>query len=153
MFTVMYAAAQLYGTLLWAIDAPGYVTQTQLTPASSALAPLLDQPEYIVSYTVTPSRFNITDAELAGALSVNLFQPGANVSLTGSFEQGTPETLPAPQRPGTGPRIWLDTEGWSVTTDTYFHVAVNLLGDRRSDCVARATKGFPLPSSSIELSK
>ncbi|KAK3988900.1 hypothetical protein QBC44DRAFT_242469 [Cladorrhinum sp. PSN332] len=131
-FTVVYAAAQLYSAALWAVDAPGHVLRTQQDLASSASASFLDKPEYKVTYTVTPSSLNVADAELAEALSVNLFRPGANITLTGSFDRGTPETVPVP-RSGAGPRIWLDDDGWSVTTDTYFHVLVNLGADNGLD--------------------
>ncbi|KAK4460422.1 hypothetical protein QBC42DRAFT_339659 [Cladorrhinum samala] len=124
-FTIIYAAAQLYGTLLWALDSPGHVIQTNRAAASSASANFLDNPEYMVSYTVTPSSLNLTDKELAEALSVNLFRAGTNISLTGAFDQGTPESVQAP-RPGAGPRIWLDKDGWSVATATDFHTVVNL---------------------------
>ncbi|KAK4221181.1 hypothetical protein QBC38DRAFT_429518 [Podospora fimiseda] len=124
-FTLVYTAAQLYGSLLWALDAPGYVVRTERAPASSVSPSFLDNPEYQVSYTVAPNSLNLTDAELAEALSVNLFRPGTNISLTGTFDQGKPETVPPP-RLGAGPRIWLDSEGWSVTTDGEFHVIINL---------------------------
>jgi hypothetical protein len=124
-FTIMYTAAQLYGTLLWTMDAPGHVVQTKRVPASSVSASFVDNPEYAVSFAVTPSSLNLTDAELAEALSVNLYRAGTNITLTGSFERGSPESVPVP-RPGAGPRIWLDDEGWSVTTDTFFHTVVDL---------------------------
>jgi hypothetical protein len=124
-FSVMYAISQLYGTLIWAMDAPGHVIQTQLVAASSISASLLNDPEYIVSYTITPAGLNITNASLAEVLSINLFRPGANATLTGSFDQGVPEAAGTP-RQGAGPRIWLDSEGWSVTTDTLFHTVANL---------------------------
>jgi len=122
-FSAICGAAQLYGTLLWAMDAPGYVTQTQLTPASPTAVSLLNGREYIVSYTVSPD--NITDTDLAEELSVNLFRRGTNLTLTGSFDQGVPEIVPPP-RLGAGPRIWLDDEGWSVTTDSTLHISVKM---------------------------
>ncbi|KAK4100768.1 hypothetical protein N658DRAFT_496850 [Parathielavia hyrcaniae] len=129
-FTIIYAAGQLYGTLLWTIDAPGHVIRSQHVPASSLSGSILDTPEYIVSYTVTPSSLNLTDAELREALSVNLFRSDANATLTGLFDQGAPESVPAPTgRPHAGPRIWLDDEGWSVSTDLDFHTKVNLGAD------------------------
>lgn len=109
-FAVMYAAAQLYGTLLWAMDAPGFITQTRQVAASSTLSSLLDNLEYIVSYKITPDSLKVTDAQLAEILSVNLFRPGTNATLTGSFDQGMPEVVPNP-RPEGVPRIWLDDEG------------------------------------------
>jgi hypothetical protein len=96
-FTAMYAAAQLYGALLWAMDSPGYVTQARQVAASSLSTSFLDSPEYIVSYKVTPNSLNATDAQLAEALSVSLFRPGTNITLTGSFDQGTPEAVPSPR--------------------------------------------------------
>lgn len=125
-FTLVYAAAQLYGTLLWAMDAPGHVIGVRQALASSVVSTsFLDRPDYKVSYTVINASLGLSNSELAQVMSANLFRPGTNVSLDGSFEQGTPESVPPPRRGG-GPRIWLDREGWSVSTDTFFHVAVNL---------------------------
>ncbi|KAK5653486.1 hypothetical protein OQA88_8972 [Cercophora sp. LCS_1] len=120
-FSILYAASQLYGTLLWALDAPGHVVQTHLTPASSISASILDNPGYVVTYTVSPDALDITDADLAAALSANLFQRDANITLTASFDQGVPDPAPTPPRPSAGPRIWLDDKGWSISTDTGFH--------------------------------
>lgn len=131
-FTILYTAAQLYGTLLWALDAPGYVIQTRQTPASTISSWLIDTPEYIVSYNVTSRSLNATDTELAEEFSANLFRPGANATLTGSFKQGTPQAILNPAATGE-PRIWLDEEGWSVSTDTYSHVATRLGGDGVDD--------------------
>ncbi|GAB1314537.1 hypothetical protein MFIFM68171_04747 [Madurella fahalii] len=129
-FTVMYTLAQLYGTLLWALDAPGYVTQTRRAAASSTL--LLDDPEYIVSYRIKPDSLNTTDVLLSEKLSVGMFRPGSNITLTGSFDQGTPEVVSKTPLEGP-PRILLDDEGWLVTTDIYAHVAVRLGGTNMSD--------------------
>jgi len=124
-FTLVYAAAQLYGTLLWAMDAPGHVIRASHAPASSVSTSFLDTPDYKVSFKVSNASLGLSDSELNQAMSANLFRPGTNVSLDGMFEQGTPESVPPPRRGG-GPRIWLDSEGWSVSTDTFFRVAVNL---------------------------
>ncbi|KAK4113670.1 HET-domain-containing protein [Canariomyces notabilis] len=131
-FTATYAVSQLYGTLLWAIDAPGYVVQTQRVRASSISSALLDDPEYIVSYKITPGSLNASGLELAEALSANLFRSGTNVTLTGRINQGTPQSVTY-SGPRTDPRIWLDDEGWSVGTNTQSHVALRLGGSNVSD--------------------
>jgi hypothetical protein len=125
-FTLIYTAAQLFATVLWTLDAPGHVVRThQITASSVSTTPFLDNPEYMVAFKVTPSSLDLTDRELAERMSTNLFRPGANVTLAGLFDQGSPASIPPPRRGG-GPRIWLDSEGWSVSTDTNFHVVVNL---------------------------
>ncbi|KAK1830364.1 hypothetical protein QBC39DRAFT_354273 [Podospora conica] len=123
-FTFIYAASQLFATVLWALDAPGHVVSTHQITASSVSTPFLDNPDYMVAFKVTPTSLDLTDGELAERMSMNLFRPGANVSLSELFDQGSPESIPPP-RAGGGPRIWLDSEGWSVSTDTFFHVVVN----------------------------
>ena len=75
-FTLIYAAAQLYGTLLWALYAPGYVTRAQHAPASSVSTSFLDTPDYKVSFKVSNASLSLSDSELNQAMSANLFRPG-----------------------------------------------------------------------------
>lgn len=118
LFTVSYIVAELYGTVLWALDAPGVVAKRENITANTVPKLLLDDPSYIIHHSMKPEHVNLADEKLTQLLSVNLFEPGANITLTGEVERGTPETVPAPlNRPGK-PRIWLEDDGFSVTVDS-----------------------------------
>src|SRR5258705_15608 len=47
-FAVLFAFGNLYDTLLWALDSPGYVPKSTLVTASSVTNQLLANPAYIV---------------------------------------------------------------------------------------------------------
>jgi len=103
-FTFIYAAAQLFATVLWTLDSPGHVVSNHQITASSVSTPFLDNPDYTVAFKVTPSSLDLTDRGLAERMSMSLFRPGANVTLAGLFDQGSPESIPPP-RLGGGPMI------------------------------------------------
>ncbi|KAH8588785.1 hypothetical protein B0O99DRAFT_727253 [Bisporella sp. PMI_857] len=124
MFTFIFAIANLYGTLLWALDAPGYVAKGRNVTVASIASSLVDNPNYVISIPVLAD-LNRTDHILKESMEADLFQPGVNFSLTGTFDRGSPAILP-PQRAGEGPRIWLDEDGFSVATDTRVMTSVPL---------------------------
>ncbi|WJG36182.1 uncharacterized protein FOBCDRAFT_298917 [Fusarium oxysporum Fo47] len=94
LFSLLSITSSLYGTLLWALDSPGYIFQA----------------------TNTTHR-----GKLPQIIGAELFNPGLNYSLTGKVDNshGTPEVV-APTRKGLGigARIWLDGDGFSVSPDT-----------------------------------
>jgi hypothetical protein len=124
VFASMLAIAHLYGTLLWALDAPGYVAKGRNVTAASITSSLVDNPDYVISIPILGD-LNRTDRILEESMEADLFRPGVNFSLTSTFDRGSPAIVP-PQRAGEGPRIWLDEDGFSVTTDTRVMTSVPL---------------------------
>ncbi|TFK31295.1 hypothetical protein BDQ12DRAFT_751048 [Crucibulum laeve] len=125
-FTVTIFTAGLYDTLLWAMDSPGYVTRSSTVPASTVMNQLLANPSYLVSVS-NPDQ-NLSHVNIDEALSSNLFKVGFNFTLPGTIPPGDVSTVPAPSSPhfnSTGPRIWLDGEGYSMSVDQATMVAQN----------------------------
>ncbi|EPE33379.1 hypothetical protein GLAREA_06392 [Glarea lozoyensis ATCC 20868] len=117
-FTLTYVAASLYGTLLWGLDAPGYVMRSQRIPASNRNGSLLEYPGYISYLDIRPNKMSTLEQELPTVIGANLYKPGVNFSLTPDVNRGRAEYIP-PVFDGIGGRIWLDEDGLSVTTDQY----------------------------------
>jgi hypothetical protein len=120
-FTIAYSLAQLYGTLLWGLDSPGYVERSKNITAAALNSSLLADPGYIVTLTMRPDQFSTLENTLPQIIGNNLYKAGVNFTLTGDVDRGTAEVTPA-TRPEVGPRIWLDDEGFSVSPDTYVNV-------------------------------
>jgi hypothetical protein len=117
LFTVFYALAHLFGTLLWALDAPGYIMQSRNVSASEIGGAVLANPAYVVQLPVNGSNMTTIDDDLPRAFGVNLFDSSLNLTLTGEFARGDRQVTPATQ-PKAGGRIWLDEQGLSVSPDT-----------------------------------
>ncbi|TFK31131.1 hypothetical protein BDQ12DRAFT_694521 [Crucibulum laeve] len=125
-FTVTIFTAGLYDTLLWAMDSPGYVTRSSIVPASTLTNQLLANPSYLVSVS-NPDQ-NLSHVNVDEALSSNLFKVGFNFTLPGTKVPSDGNTVPALSTPRfnvAGPRIWLDSEGYSVTVDQSTMIAQN----------------------------
>ncbi|EON66951.1 hypothetical protein W97_06067 [Coniosporium apollinis CBS 100218] len=112
-------AADLYGTLLWALDAPGYTAVKQNVTAASVTSSLLEHPGYLVQWSRPASDVAALEEEMQEVLGANLFKPGFNFTLTGENQLGQPVTVSATRAfdEDVGPRIWLDNEGLSVSID------------------------------------
>jgi hypothetical protein len=132
-FSLLNIVLSLYGTLLWALDAPGYIFK----PSSASMTDYLDQrnenPPYIVQLSLDPAQLDDTVQRLPQIIGSDLFVPGLNYTLTGQVNnsRGAPETV-APVTIGTiGPRIWLDDDGLSVSIDMNlaYPVSQELLGE------------------------
>ncbi|CAG8949962.1 hypothetical protein HYFRA_00004294 [Hymenoscyphus fraxineus] len=117
LFTTVYTAASLYGTLLWGLDAPGYIMRSANTTAMTLKGSLLESPGYITYLDIRPNKLPIIEKDLPQLLGAQLFQTGVNFSLTTNVRRGRPEYTNATLL-GSGPRIWLDSEGLSVSVDT-----------------------------------
>ncbi|KAK0641937.1 hypothetical protein B0T16DRAFT_431542 [Cercophora newfieldiana] len=116
VFTVLSMFSSLYGSLLWALDSPGYIFRSSdSTLAEQKNAMNLDAP-YIVQLRVDPK--TLDDNTLRRSIGADLFKQGVNVSLSGDINSLKPETANS-TRNNVGARIWLDDEGFSVSTDTY----------------------------------
>jgi hypothetical protein len=122
VFTIFSTAASLYGTLLWALDSPGYIyrsTNSTLAEHEDALNP--DAP-YIVQLRLVPTTLDYTKRALHQMVGSGLFKPSANMSLSGYVKIGEPITTDPTHVDGVGARIWLDGEGFSVSADTYVSI-------------------------------
>jgi hypothetical protein len=129
---VLLAGAGLYDTLLWGLDAPGYVAQKTNVTASTIANRLLEDPGYLVFSSTVPGTIAPLDKHIAETLGANLFQAGVNFTLTGELDPGNRKVVRATnssRRPVPGPRIWLDDQGFSVSPDTYVTYANSPDGD------------------------
>ncbi|RSL67991.1 hypothetical protein CEP54_002934 [Fusarium duplospermum] len=118
-FSILNVAASLYGTLLWALDSPGYVFRKSDITAAEYGGLLNKNPPYIVQLHLDSDNLDETNATLSQAVGSELFQPGLNYTLTGEVRRGTPEITAPTRHDDVGARIWLDEDGFSVSTDTY----------------------------------
>jgi len=117
VFSVAGLLAQLYGTLLWFLDSPGYVVQSRNVTASGWTGELLADPAYIVQMSAGSPNLTALENSLPRIIGQNLFKPTLNVTLTEEVRRGLPQIVEA--TPGRrGGRIWLDDEGLSVSPDT-----------------------------------
>ncbi|KAF8153811.1 hypothetical protein B0H34DRAFT_67180 [Crassisporium funariophilum] len=115
-FAVLTTLAGFYDTLLWALDSPGYVTQSTISSGLSVSHNLLDNPAYI-TYIANPSG-NVENIDSTEAMTSNLFKTGFNFSLPAITDIGTKEVVaPLQNASEAGLRIWLDNEGLSVAVD------------------------------------
>ncbi|KAG7410531.1 hypothetical protein Forpe1208_v010737 [Fusarium oxysporum f. sp. rapae] len=122
LFSILSIASSLYGTLLWALDSPGYIFR----PINATIADYQRQrnnnPPYIIQLALDPTELKNTERKLPQIVGAELFNPGLNYSLTGkvSNNNGAPEVVTQTRRGrGIGARIWLDNDGFSVSPDTY----------------------------------
>jgi hypothetical protein len=118
-FAIVYTAARLYGTLIWGLDAPGYIMQARNVSASSLDSSLLDDPAYITYIDLGRSPLSSLERNMPQLIGVNLFKSNLNFTLTPQVDRGSGETVLA-SKSKVGGRIWLDAEGLSVSPDSYF---------------------------------
>jgi hypothetical protein len=121
-FALSYASASLYGTLLWGLDAPGYMFECRNVSASVLNSSLLEDVAYILYLDAKRNNLATLDEELPHMIGANLFKPSVNFTLTSKVDRGTPQVV-TPTRSKVGGRIWLDTEGFSVSPDTQVMVS------------------------------
>jgi len=116
-FAVFFGFGNLYDTLLWALDSPGYVTKSILVTASSATDQLLANPTYIVLMS-DPTK-NPASLDVDQAVAGNLFVQGFNFTLPEPVTPGARDVVLTNQTLSdtVGPRIWLDDTGFSVGLD------------------------------------
>ncbi|RSM18147.1 hypothetical protein CDV31_003069 [Fusarium ambrosium] len=118
-FSILNVAASLYGTLLWALDSPGYVFGKSDIMAAEYGELRNKNPPYIVQLHLGSDNLEEINATLSQAVGSELFQPGLNYTLTGEVRRGIPEITTPTRHDDVGARIWLDDEGFSVSADTY----------------------------------
>ncbi|KAI9697185.1 MAG: hypothetical protein M1836_004749 [Candelina mexicana] len=124
-FAVFFTGAGFYDTLLWGLDAPGYIAKNSNVSASSLVDKLLSDPGYIVFTSGKPGQVASLDEHLADNIGTNLFKAGVNFTLTEDFDHGTPQVVTPTKglAESGGPRIWLDQEGLSVSPDSFITFA------------------------------
>lgn len=135
-FVLLYTAANLYGTLLWGFDAPGYVMQGKNVSASTLQNSMLANPDYILYLDVKANNLANLDQEMPHMIGTNLFKTGSNFTLTPNVNRGRAEFV-TPARTEVGGRIWLDGDGLSVSPDTQVMVSYKTDQDGKSipmDC-------------------
>ncbi|UPK90909.1 hypothetical protein LCI18_001844 [Fusarium solani-melongenae] len=118
-FSILNVAASLYGTLLWALDSPGYVFRQSDITAVEYQGLRNKNPPYIVQLHLDPDNLEETEATLSQTIGSELFQPGLNYTLTGDVRRGTPQITAPTRQDKVGARIWLDDTGFSVSPDSY----------------------------------
>ena len=116
-FAVLTVAAGFYDTLLWGLDFPGYTTRVKTVSAAQLTTSMVQSPAYITF--LTNSVHDITQVNLDDAFGASLYTAGLNFTLPGVIKPGTPSIVPSitPLSPVVSPRIWLDSEGFSVGVD------------------------------------
>ncbi len=124
-FAIFFTGAGFFDTLLWGLDSPGYIALKSNVLASSLANKFLPDPGYIVFASGKPGEVASLDEHLAENIGANLFKAGVNFTLTEDYNHGTPRVV-APTMEladSFGPRIWLDRDGFSVSTDSYVTLA------------------------------
>jgi len=127
-FTLLSVLAQLFGTLLWGLDSPGYLMQASHVPASEVEGVLQSDPAYIVYLHANGSNIAALNDDLPHIVGANLFNPNLNISLTGKVDRGE-RHVARPTRPEAGGRIWLDDQGFSVSPDSFAMVTLATTDD------------------------
>jgi hypothetical protein len=118
LFSLLHGLASLYSTLLWALDSPGYVFRTLNATVADYDSLRSQDPPYIVQLKLDAGSLRTADDTLVQVMGSDLFKPGLNYTLTGESNVGTPEIATPTRHQDVGARIWLDSEGFSVSTDT-----------------------------------
>ncbi|ENH66424.1 hypothetical protein FOC1_g10000574 [Fusarium oxysporum f. sp. cubense race 1] len=103
LFSLLSITSSLYGTLLWALDSPGYIFQATNTTVAADQRQRNENPPYIIQLALDPTELRSTGEKLPQIIGAELFNPGLNYSLTGKVDNshGTPEVV-APTRQGLG---------------------------------------------------
>ncbi|KAH7148141.1 hypothetical protein DER46DRAFT_672228 [Fusarium sp. MPI-SDFR-AT-0072] len=122
IFSLLNIVLSLYGTLLWALDAPGYIFKA----SNATVADYQDQRNqnspYVIQLSLNSTQLDSIQHQLPQIMGSELFYPDLNYTLTGqvSNSHAAPEVVPPPQLNSTGARIWLDNDGFSVSADSGF---------------------------------
>ncbi|KAF5655835.1 hypothetical protein F25303_316 [Fusarium sp. NRRL 25303] len=119
-FSLLNVVFSLYGTLLWALDSPGYIFRASNATVSDYQSQRNSDPPYILQMSLDRGQLPATTKKLPQIIGAELFNPGLNYTLTGkvSNSHGLPTTTAPTREDGVGARIWLDDEGFSVSPDT-----------------------------------
>ncbi|KAM0298145.1 hypothetical protein HYE67_001184 [Fusarium culmorum] len=140
-FSLLNIVLSLYGTLLWALDAPGYIFKATEATIADYADQRNDNPPYIIQMSLDPSAIDDTTQRLSQIIGSDLFHPGLNYTLTGkvSNKNGAPEVVPQTGPTNSGARIWLDDNGLSVSIDVSLIYSANPSLDDESYVVNTTT--------------
>ncbi|PNP74896.1 hypothetical protein FNYG_11758 [Fusarium nygamai] len=131
-FSLLNIVFSLYGTLLWALDSPGYIFKAKNATVADYDSQRNGDPPYIIQLALNASQLEGITKRLPQVVGSELFNPGLNYTLTGKVSNGhgTPEVIPPTRQDGIGARVWLDSEGFSVSPDTLsMYPSVGKIGD------------------------
>ncbi|KAG5758103.1 hypothetical protein H9Q69_012290 [Fusarium xylarioides] len=119
-FSLLNVVFSLYGTLLWALDSPGYIFRATNATVSDYQSQRNSDPPYILQISLDKGQLTATTKKLPQIIGAELFNPGLNYTLTGkvSNSHGLPTTIAPTRVDDVGARIWLDDDGFSVSPDT-----------------------------------
>ncbi|KAF4960736.1 hypothetical protein FGADI_753 [Fusarium gaditjirri] len=119
-FSLLNVIFSLYGTLLWALDSPGYIFKASNATVADYQSQRNGDPPYIIQLALNASQLEDTTKRLPQVIGSELFNPGLNYTLTGkvSNSHGTPKIVSPKRQDGVGARVWLDSDGFSVSPDT-----------------------------------
>jgi hypothetical protein len=126
LFSLLNIVVSLYGTLLWALDSPGYIFQASNATISDYEDQRNVNPPYIIQLSITPDALPDTDSRLPQIIGADLLHTGLNYTLTGQVDNDNPPKVVAPtQQKDVGARIWLDNDGLSVSPDGYSMLSID----------------------------
>ncbi|KAG8671993.1 hypothetical protein FPOAC1_005252 [Fusarium poae] len=152
-FSLLNIVLSLYGTLLWALDAPGYIFKASTATIADYTDLRNENPPYIVQLSLDPSRIDDSTQRLSQIIGSDLFQPGLNYTLTGqvSNEDGAPEVVPQTGPADVGARVWLDDDGLSVSIDVNLVYSPNpVLKDKGYDVNTTDGDGYTVWESTFD---
>ncbi|KAJ3551952.1 hypothetical protein NP233_g12983 [Leucocoprinus birnbaumii] len=111
-FVVLFPAAGVYDTCLWMLDAPGYTFRPTITPARSFSRQLVPNPPYVLNFAGSSNGIDL-DRTLSAGLYLD------DITVIATHLPISQEIVAPPQKLSSEvqPRIWLDSEGWSVGFD------------------------------------
>ncbi|KAF4457395.1 hypothetical protein F53441_668 [Fusarium austroafricanum] len=120
LFTLLNTASSFYGTLLWALDSPGYIFRATNATVADYQHQRIENPPYIIQLALDSVHLQDVEKQLPQTIGADLFNPGLNYTLTGEVSNShAPEVVvPAQTGLGVGARIWLDDDGLSISPDT-----------------------------------
>ena len=118
LFSILNLLASLYGTLLWGLDSPGFIFKEFNATVADYANYLNNDTSYLLQLNLNTSSLETTKRNLAQIIGSDLLKQGVNYTLTGDVDLGIPKIAPPTREENVGPRIWLDGEGLSVSTDT-----------------------------------
>ncbi|RKK70639.1 hypothetical protein BFJ68_g18381, partial [Fusarium oxysporum] len=118
-FSLLNIVLGLYGTLLWALDSPGYIFRASNVTIADYQHQRNENPSYIVQLSLDSGQLQDVEKKIPQIIGADLFVPGLNYTLTGQVTNNDlPEVVAPARERGVGARIWLDSDGLSVSPDT-----------------------------------
>ncbi|KAI1008627.1 hypothetical protein LB504_002074 [Fusarium proliferatum] len=119
-FSLLNIIFSLYGTFLWALDSPGYILKVSNATVADYDSQRNGDPPYVIQLALNRTQLKGMTNRLSQVIGSELFNPGLNYTLTGkvSNSHGTPEVVSPTRQDGVGARVWLDSDGFSVSPDT-----------------------------------